>query len=116
MAAAIMAAEEAVAEEVIIIIIEEIWMEAVIRWWRVVAVVVVAIKGNSISIRLQAKRWWDKGIEVESAVEYMTLEVDVVAVVEAVEVVASIQATTIQETTRKCLQVIFHIRQVDVSD
>ena len=46
----------------------------------------------------------------------MTLEVGVVAVVEAVEVVASIQATTIQETTRKCLQVIFHIRQVDVSD
>jgi len=113
MAAAIMAAEEAVAEEVIIIIIEEIWMEAVIRWWRVVA---VAIKGNSISIRLQAKRWWDKGIEVESAVEYMTLEVGVVAVVEAVEVAVSIQATTIQETTRKCLQVIFHIRQVDVSD
>ena len=113
MAAAIMAAEEAVAEEVIIIIIEEIWMEAVIRWWKVVA---VAIKGNSISIRLQAKRWWDKGIEVESAVEYMTLEVGVVAVVEAVEVAVSIQATTIQETTRKCLQVIFHIRQVDVSD
>ena len=113
MAAAIMAAEEAVAEEVIIIIIEEIWMEAVIRWWRVVA---VAIKGNSISIRLQAKRWWDKGIEVESAVEFMTLEVDVVAVVEAVEVAVSIQATTIQETTRKCLQVISHIRQVDVSD
>ena len=46
----------------------------------------------------------------------MTLEVGVVAVVEAVEVAVSIQATTIQETTRKCLQVIFHIRQVDVSD